>query len=190
MQSRTALAGTLVLALAIIAASPRLALSPGTVTRGHAQIAGDCLSCHTPFLGAPSAKCIQCHPLDSIGIAGRRVVPPDSVRPALAGMHTGFRRADCLDCHTDHAGPDPANATLAFSHQALSASQRPRCVGCHEGNRPADELHGKVADDCASCHTTEAWTPATFAHEQYFALDRDHDVTCRADCLAVLGGDP
>src|SRR5512143_26760 len=111
MQSRTALLGTLTLAGAIIALSPRLALSPGPLTEGHAEIAGDCLGCHAVLRGAPAEKCIACHPLDSIGLSRRSLVQPANARPALAGMHAEFRTADCLDCHTDHAGPAPRNAT-------------------------------------------------------------------------------
>ena len=29
-----------------------------------------------------------------------------------------------------------------------------------------------------ACHKTEAWKPATFDHNKYFALDRDHEATC------------
>ncbi len=179
MQSRTALVGTLALATAIISLSPRLALSPGALTAGHAAFANDCLSCHTILRGAPPPKCVACHPLDSIGLSRRVLVQPVKARPALAGMHTEFRNADCLDCHTDHVGPDPAQATHAFSHEALGPERRQRCSGCHRPDRPADELHRQLGDGCASCHTTQAWTPATFEHEQHFVLDRDHAVSCR-----------
>ena len=179
MQSRTALAATLVLAAGLILVSPHRSLSPGQLTRGHAAFAGDCLSCHTPLRGVPALKCIACHPLDSIGIAGRSMARPGNARPALAGMHTGFRNVDCLDCHTDHAGLDPKGATRAFAHENLSASLLARCAGCHEGNRPADALHRQVASDCASCHTTRAWTPASFEHDKLFLLDSDHNVACK-----------
>jgi hypothetical protein len=174
-----ALIGTLVFAAGLILISPRRALSPGSLTQGHTDIAGGCLSCHAPLRGIPGFKCIACHPLDSVGIAHRSLVQPANVRPALAGMHTEFGSANCLACHTDHAGVDPKGATRAFAHENLSPSLRRRCVGCHVGNRPADELHREVADDCASCHTTQAWTPASFEHQKFFVLDRDHNVTCQ-----------
>jgi hypothetical protein len=179
MQSRTALVGTLVLAAGLILISPRRSLSPGPVTQGHAQIAGDCLSCHTPLRGVPGPKCIACHPLDSIGVAHRSLVQPANARPALAGMHGEFRNADCLDCHTDHAGPDPARATRPFAHQHLTPSLLRRCSGCHEGSLPTDDLHRQVGNDCVSCHTTRAWTPASFEHDSFFVLDRDHSVACK-----------
>ncbi len=187
MQSRSALLGTLALAGAIIVLSPRVALSPGPLTSGHTEIANDCLGCHAVLRGAPAVKCIACHPLDSIGITRRSLVQPANARPALAGMHTEFRTADCLDCHTDHAGPDPKGATRAFSHEALSQALRERCVGCHEGNRPADDLHRQVAGDCGTCHSIKAWTPASFEHTQYFVLDRDHNASCKTCHIQSAG---
>jgi hypothetical protein len=178
MQSRTALFGTVAFTAVAIAVSPRAALSPGPLTEAHAEIEGDCLACHTPLRGTPAAKCISCHPLDSVGIQRRSLVQPASRRPALAGMHKSFAKVDCGECHTDHEGSDPAQATKAFSHDALSLKLRQRCVGCHEGERPADDLHRQAEDDCAACHTTRAWTPASFKHDEYFVLDRDHQTRC------------
>lgn len=187
MRSRTALIGSLVVAAGLIAASPRLSLSAGPLAEGHREIAENCLGCHTLLRGLPAGKCIACHPLDSIGIVRRALVQAPHARPALAGLHIEFRDADCLDCHTDHAGRDPKGATRVFRHERLSASLQRRCIGCHEGERPADDLHRKVADDCASCHTTKAWTPASFAHDQYFLLDRDHNVSCRTCHIESAG---
>lgn len=183
MQSRTAMLGTLLLSAAILLASPRLALTPGPVTEGHAEIAGNCLSCHTLLRGLPAAKCIACHQLDSIGITRRDLAEPAPVRPALAGMHAEFRTADCLDCHTDHAGADPALATHAFSHEALSATGRERCTGCHASSRPTDGLHREAGDKCGSCHTTRAWTPATFEHETLSATQRAQCTSCHTGDL-------
>jgi hypothetical protein len=187
MTSRTALFATLLLAGGLTALAPRLSFSPGTLSSGHTEMANRCLGCHTPLRGLPALKCIACHPLDSIGIARRSLVQPAATRPALAGMHVEFGTGSCLDCHTDHAGADPAGATLSFSHQRLSPALLARCTGCHEGNRPADELHRQVGGECASCHTTTAWTPATFEHQQYFVLDRDHNVLCKTCHLGSPG---
>jgi cytochrome c7-like protein len=163
MQSRTALAGTALLAALLVIASPRLSLSPGPMTRGHGEIANNCLACHAPLRGLPPVRCIGCHPLDSIGISPppERSAGADSV---LAGMHRSFSRTDCLECHTDHAGPD--SATRSFSHEALSPELGRQCTTCHDGNRPADELHRQAGSACGDCHTTRAWKPATFDHQK------------------------
>ena len=192
MQSRTALFGTVAFTVVAIAASPEAALSPGPLTQGHAQIAGDCLSCHTPLRGTPAAKCIGCHPLDSIGIAARIARPPTQTDTALAGMHNSFPQTDCLECHTDHAGPDPANATGRFSHEALSRGLRERCTTCHEGNRPANDLHLQTGDGCGACHTTTEWKPATFEHQKFGmrqACTACHERNRPADALHRQAGD-
>jgi hypothetical protein len=50
-------------------------------------------------------------------------------------------------------------------------------VTCH--TRPSGALHrGFGTLNCAQCHTTTAWEPATFAHERWFRLDGDHNVAC------------
>jgi hypothetical protein len=167
MQSRTALFGTLAFTSVAIAVSPRAALSPGSLTQGHAEIEGGCLTCHTPLRGTPAGKCIKCHPLDSIGMQRRSLVLPANARPALSEMHKSFAKVDCGECHTDHVGSDPARSTRGFSHDVLNLELRRRCVGCHDGGRPADELHRQVGDDCAACHSTTEWKPATFDHQQF-----------------------
>lgn len=187
MRSRTALLGALALAAGLIALSPRRSLSPGPLTEGHTRIASRCLHCHAPLRGLPAARCVACHPLDSIGLARRSLVQPANARPALAGMHRDFRGADCLDCHTDHAGADPNGATRAFAHENLGAFLLGRCAGCHEGNRPADTLHRQATGECAACHGTRAWIPASFEHDTFFVLDRDHNVTCRTCHIESAG---
>ena len=167
MQSRSALIGTTLVAGVLILAFPRVSLSPGPMTIGHEEIGNDCLACHTPLRGLPTEKCTRCHALDSIAIAGRGARPPNRADTALAGMHQSFAETDCLECHTDHAGPDPPNATLEFSHQTLSRRFRQHCTTCHDGNRPVDDLHPELGDDCAACHTTTEWKPATFEHDQF-----------------------
>jgi hypothetical protein len=167
MRSRTALVGTTLLAAGLITASPRLSLSPGPMTKGHEDMANNCLACHTPLRGLPPAKCIGCHPLDSLGIATRTAPPPTGADTILTDMHKSFAATDCLECHTDHAGPDPANATREFSHGALRSELRLQCTVCHGSSRPADDLHQQLADECGACHTTRTWKPATFDHQRF-----------------------
>jgi hypothetical protein len=178
MQTRTALLGTVLLTTAFIAIAPKAALNPGPVTSGHREIANDCLGCHTPLRGSPAAKCISCHPLDSVGLSRRSLAQPAHARPGLAGMHATFTQTDCRECHTDHVGVDPANGTKAFTHEALSPALHDRCSSCHEGNRPDDALHRQADGRCGACHATRSWTPASFKHDEYFALDRDHQARC------------
>lgn len=176
MNSRTAAILTALASVACLAAAPRLALSPGTLSSGHAKIENRCFDCHTLGKGTPQRKCVGCHALDRIG-ADDASTEPNST--AVRAMHRSFITVACGECHADHAGRKPALATRRFSHERLSAEVRVRCATCHEGRRPADTLHRQAGADCATCHATTAWKPATFAHDQYFVLDRDHAVECR-----------
>ncbi|MBI3176991.1 MAG: hypothetical protein HYZ35_03280, partial [Chloroflexi bacterium] len=56
-----------------------------------------------------------------------------------------------------------AHATLVCTtchSSGVYKGTRTTCAGCHTKVRPANHFVG----DCASCHTTSAWTPATFDH--------------------------
>jgi Doubled CXXCH motif (Paired_CXXCH_1) len=51
-----------------------------------------------------------------------------------------------------------------------------RCESCHKP--PGDSLHRPIKGNCAQCHSTQAWEPATFEHDKLFVLDRDHNASC------------
>ena len=176
MRSRTAALLSAAVGVTFAFAAPHLALGPGPQSEGHARIESRCFDCHTPGQGTPRAKCIACHALDRIGVddAAR-----DPRVQAIQGMHRSFGDAACGECHRDHRGRSPSLATLPFTHEALSAATRARCAGCHDRRRPDDTLHRQASGECGTCHATTAWKPATFAHDKYFVLDRDHAVACR-----------
>jgi mono/diheme cytochrome c family protein len=39
-------------------------------------------------------------------------------------------------------------------------------------------MHKQMTGNCAQCHTPQAWKPATFDHNKYFPLDKNHNATC------------
>ncbi len=176
MKSRTAAFLTALVAAAGLAAAPRVALSPGDLSSGHAKLENRCFDCHTPGRGTPRAKCVTCHALDRIGSDAASAEPRVT---AIRAMHRSFAAVACGECHTDHAGRGRTLATRRFSHELLSPEVRARCATCHDTRLPTDALHRQTAAECGSCHTTTAWKPATFAHDRYFVLDRDHGVECR-----------
>ena len=47
---------------------PHLMISPGILLEGHQDLTTDCFSCHTPFKGSSSTKCIACHSVAEIGL--------------------------------------------------------------------------------------------------------------------------
>lgn len=167
--------------------APSAAVQPGRVQPGHATLADDCLACHTAFDGVREQKCVACHRVEDIGksrVDGAALTTP---RPALERLHVGARAAgaECAACHAEHAGRLGAGKATRFEHVALPADLRNDCHACHVDRLPADELHRRVevtADGaCASCHGTEGWTPATFAHERLLADRRQECSACHLE---------
>ena len=147
----------------------------------HAKLA--CAACHIggQFTTLPTA-CVDCH------LPAYAAAQPDH-------QVLKFSTA-CVDCH-GQAAWRPA----LFDHQAtgfalLGAHTTTTCQGCHENNRftgtPADCLSCHRVDepanhfgpDCAGCHTSAAWRPATFDHERSFPLQRGEHRRYRTDCAA------
>lgn len=167
----------LVLAIAALAAligltfaQPARMVSPGRLQPAHAQLATDCFACHLPWRGVSEARCISCHTVADIG---RKTSHGILIMPPAAGFHQQLAGANCLGCHSDHQGPRPKQT---FTHALLAPAVQHQCASCHVA--PATPLHRKAGPLCSSCHTTKAWTPATFDHARYFALTGEHDVPC------------
>ena len=144
--------------------------TPFTLTGAHPTV--PCNKCHAnnTFAGTPT-ECSQCHQLQYA--SARNPVHSSPSFPL-----------DCQVCHTTSAW-SPArydHARTAFqltgAHAAVPCAQchinnrfagtAATCYGCHQANfqktiNPA-HVAGGFPTDCKSCHTTLAWTPATFNH--------------------------
>jgi hypothetical protein len=170
------------------------------------QFTGDCAPCHAPTgwedvtfdhaqtgfaLTGGHAKpaCAACHP------DGRYVGTPTSCIACHAAddRHDGAFGKDCAACHKtttwddwtfDH---DRSDFPLTGAHRNVS------CQGCHKGGtfagtptacaachaRPAS--HGSVLrGSCGSCHTTRAWTPASYNGPHPFPMRHGGAGTCAA----------
>lgn len=132
------------------------------LTGGHAI--SDCAVCHPAgrFAGTPTT-CVGCHKADD--------------------AHAGSFGSDCGACHGTTTWSDATfdHSTSAFPLTGAHASVS--CARCHVGNvfkgtptscvachaRPASHTTG-FSTACASCHTTGAWTPATFNAPHPFPL--------------------
>lgn len=162
--------------LAVLAFSyPNLMVGPGKLIPGHKQLETDCFACHTPLGGASSDRCVSCHKPEQIGkltSAGLPIVKPLTSTP----FHQKLISQDCIACHSDHAGVKRFRKQGRFDHALLDNSARAQCQGCHKS--PADALHQKITGNCSQCHSMDKWIPATFDHNKYFVLDRDHDTRC------------
>ncbi len=147
----------------------------------HVQVA--CAQCHVNnvFKGTPT-QCVACHAKDD--------------------AHNGQFGQDCGACHTADSWQQ---ATFDHSKTAFpltGAHVQVACAQCHVNNTfqgtptqcsachddPAYHA-GLFGTDCASCHTTAAWSPAQFNQSHPFPIDHGTRAaantcqTCHPDTL-------
>lgn len=154
---------------------PSLMVGPGPLIPGHKALEGDCFACHTAFTGASSEKCVSCHKPSDIGrrtTTGAVVLKPST----STAFHQELSSQDCVACHSDHAGVKRFARQRQFDHSLLKQTTRDQCQTCHKA--PSDALHKQITGNCLQCHTQNKWTPATFDHDKFFTLDRDHNASC------------
>ena len=165
-----------------------------------------------PLTGAHlNAACSQCHTQGSSG-AGLAKAPTVCFDcHAKDDAHQGKFGQDCSVCHSTTAWKPPtfdhttsafpldgahAKAACAQCHpQGFSTAGTPSgCFDCHA----KDDAHqGLFGQDCAQCHTTDAWQPSTFDHSKFvFQLTGAHiKVPCtgchtQASSVAGLASTP
>jgi hypothetical protein len=164
------------IALAVLAfVYPNLMVGPGKLIPGHKQLETNCFACHTQLRGVSAVKCISCHKPADIGrltTTGLTIAKPLTATP----FHQQLISDDCVACHSDHAGVRRYVTQGRFNHALLKKETRNECQTCHKA--PTDSLHKQITGNCVQCHTQERWTPATFDHDKYFVLDRDHNASC------------
>jgi len=164
------------IALAVLAfVYPHLMLAPGKLIPGHSKLEADCFACHVPLLGATTERCTVCHKPAEIGRVTTLGQPIQQPLTSVA-FHQKLMQQDCLACHGDHAGVKRLPGAGRFKHALLRADARQECQACHKS--PKDALHQQITGNCSQCHSDEKWVPASFDHNKYFVLDRDHNVQC------------
>ncbi len=170
------IAANLVVMVGLIFAYPHLMVAPGPLVKAHSDINTDCFACHAPLRGVASERCVTCHALPDIGLRTTKGAPV----PKSAGktsFHQDLLEQNCSACHSDHQAPRlTQRVRKPFSHALLRTETRDRCETCHKG--PMDTLHRQISGNCAQCHTPQQWKPATFNHDKFFLLDKDHNATC------------
>ncbi|KAF0197546.1 MAG: hypothetical protein FD166_1849 [Bacteroidetes bacterium] len=144
-------------------------------TSGNSAISAECNSCHQPDYNASTNpnhgelqipnSCESCHTT----APGWKPATFDIHNQyyALNGAHAGISN-DCATCHNDNYINSPNT-----------------CIGCHQQeydqtNNPPHES-AQFSTECLTCHTEDAWQPATFDHDaQYFPISTgDHSgFTC------------
>jgi hypothetical protein len=180
------ISANLVALVALIFVYPNFMISPGPLIKAHADLATDCFACHAPLRGASAERCTICHAPADIGVRTTKGVL--IAAPSVAGktpmtalrktaFHQELTEQNCMACHSDHAGPTlTQHSRKPFSHQLLRAETRDRCESCHRA--PTDTLHRQIQGNCTQCHSSTAWKPASFEHDKFFVLDKDHNASC------------
>jgi hypothetical protein len=154
---------------------PHLMIAPGPLIEAHRELTTDCFACHAAFRGSTATKCATCHKLADIGRL-TTTGQPITDRKIHVPFHQNLIDQDCVACHSDHRGLQVYRAQNKFSHDLLNAATRERCEACHQ--KPADSLHAKISGNCLQCHQQDRWKPATFAHDKFFQLDKNHNSEC------------
>jgi hypothetical protein len=169
------LAVNLVILTVLVFAYPHLMVGPGKLIAGHQLLEADCFACHAGFQGASSARCTTCHKPEEIGRLDSKGKPLLKALTTTA-FHQKLTKQDCIACHSDHAGVKRFKTQGRFNHALLQNDARQQCQGCHRS--PSDALHKQISGNCSQCHSQDKWMPATFNHDKFFVLDRDHNDRC------------
>jgi len=135
-----------------------------------------CFSCHQADYRTPvinhvglsfGTNCSDCHSMNSW--LGAKFDHLKYTGYALLGMHATL---DCSACHAGgHYAGTPAN-----------------CFGCHQkdftGTTNPNHVQAGFPHDCGVCHSSVAWSPATFNHSTFtnFPLTGAHVSVPCASC--------
>ncbi|NRA09895.1 MAG: cytochrome C [Myxococcales bacterium] len=173
---------------------------PGPVSEVHAEIEGDCASCHAPFDRENQRdRCLRCH---------EEVAEDLQAGSGLHGRDARVKGSLCRDCHSEHQGRDADILGFnreSFQHRFTDFELRGRhreveCASCHvpekayrEATQQCADCHGEddahggqLGDDCSSCHVERGWKDTKFEHASTgFALEGAH---ARVDCRVCHAG--
>ena len=169
----------------------------------------DCSGCHDPSAWKPA---IYDHGLSIFKLTGKHAVVQCDVCHAnnvlkgtptdcyschqLKDTHLGSLGTDCGSCHSTNSWkPSTYNHNLS-SFKLTGQHITVACVNCHINGlfkgTPADcyschatkDAHnGQFGTGCVSCHSTNAWKPATFDHNlSTFKLTGKHVNVACASC--------
>lgn len=205
--------GVVLLVLVLLSvASARAQVSPGPLTKAHAELEGNlgCVKCHGKGEGEMDRRCMACHgEIAAVVKEGR-------------GFHGREGKKNCARCHPDHGGRDfamiawPDKGPQKFDHARAGWPLKDKhaavaCEKCHKAAHVSDamaglvkvkrdvvwvglesscrgcheDIHrGSLGDDCARCHSEKGWRPASsFDHAKTaFSLTGLHAKVACAKC--------
>ena len=125
----------------------------------------ECSVCHKKddkHKGQLGPKCADCHTESDWK---ETKFDHDATKFPLTGKHTDTK---CVDCHKDNVYKDtPKN-----------------CYACHKKNDEQKGHKGQYGEKCDTCHSTKAFKPSTFNHDNdtKYALKGKHRTTACKDC--------
>lgn len=133
----------------------------------------DCVSCHSEHNGT-DFPLVHWQP-------NREAIDHSRTGFPLTGRHA---TAGCNDCHKAAniaAGARSAILVKDLNRTYLGLSRE--CTSCH-----ADEHHSQLGNQCANCHTTSAWKPASgFNHANTkYALTGAHATVACEKCHSTV----
>jgi hypothetical protein len=156
-----------------------------------AHVSLQCVACHANGFDNTASDCYSCHQNDY-----NSVPDPNHVQNNFDHV--------CTQCHTtvgwtpvsfDHAGTQfPLNgahvAVPCLSCHATGYDNTPiDCYSCHQGDYDGvvnpNHIQNNFSHICTECHSTSAWTPSTFNHNQtQFPLTGAHVSLACLSCHA------
>ncbi|QQS37031.1 MAG: hypothetical protein IPM56_03495 [Ignavibacteriales bacterium] len=171
-------------------------LSNFPLTGSH--LAVNCSDCHTSGYTGTSTICVDCHQSDFNSTAN-----PNHTSLSIS--------TDCVSCHTTDPDWQPATFALHNNYYQLIGAHNTianQCASCHNGNytttpntcyechttdynNTTNPPHASTgfSTDCMTCHSQNAWQPATFDHDaQYFPIysgEHRNEWNSCSDCHTV-----
>ena len=152
----------------------------------------ECVTCHAdPHAGRFSASgerptaggCVACHTLNSFRPSLVDLDLHAKLGTPLEGSHLAVA---CDECHAELRSPRAARSLRLDPLAPLLQIARPgRCAECHRDPHQGQFATRAGGDDCATCHDSEAFRPATrFDHERdtSFSLKGAHAQVACARC--------
>jgi hypothetical protein len=132
----------------------------------------NCTDCHTDHKGKTPSKSLQQfnHSILEAAVLNNCITCHNA---PINNLHQVVG-TNCVSCHNTKSWQNVA----AFDHTTLNETIKSNCISCHQ--QPNDNLHNNYNTNisCATCHNTQKWKPADFDHNNYFILDKQHNVTC------------
>ena len=166
------------------------------LTGAHASISGNCAACHNQNYNTTPNTCYACHTANY-----NSAVNPNHI--------TNNFSTDCQTCHSSNAWKPGTfdHNTTGFALTGAHATISNECASCHNGNYVStpntcyachsanynsavnpNHVTNNFSTDCQTCHSSNAWNPATFDHNNTgFALTGAH-ATIANNCASCHNG--